>query len=289
MKKILFPLAFSANAKQNFLYALDWAKKFDATLVVMHALGISKVDKSGVNDWNELGSEIMNKMMEFVEENQTRKFQAVNIEYTVQIGFPVNAIELVIEEEEIDMVVMGMRTHPTALEAYFSSVAMELISRVSIPVLLIPDSNKFEEIKNMTYTFNFDFKELVVIHKLLVWCKKTKTALNCLHVLEADEELDVKEFEILTIKEIFKQNKNFGEMIKFDMTCGKFEEIIDFLTTEKEMDLLVMLSHKRNFKTRFMEPSTASKVTRKMNIPVLILKEEYIFTPQKGGKLKYSV
>ena len=69
----------------------------------------------------------------------------------------------------------------------------------------------------------------------------------------------------------------------------KFEEIIDFLTTEKEMDLLVMLSHKRNFKTRFMEPSTASKVTRKMNIPVLILKEEYIFTPQKGGKLKYSV
>ncbi len=289
MKKILFPLAFSDNAIHNFNYALDWAKKFKATLVVMHALGISEADRSGTKDWNEIGSAMMDKMIKFVEENQPPTYQSVKISYTVQIGFPVNAIESIIAEEKIDLVVMGMRAHPTAVEAYFSSVAMDLISRVDIPVLLIPDTNKFEKIKNMTYTFNFEFKELSVIMKLLKWCKATKTTLKALHILESDENLELMEFQLETIKTLFKQNKKYGELINFDMSAGKLEELIMFLSNEEDMDLLVMLSHKRNFKFRFMEPSTASKVARRMDIPVLILKESYIFTTQFEGKKKYVV
>lgn len=277
MKKILFPLAFSPSAKQYFLYALDWAKKFNATLVVMHALGVSDTGPKGEKGWNEVGSEMMDKMMDFVIENSTKNFQDVKIQYIVQIGFPTNAIEAVTAGEDIDMIIMGMRAHATAVEAYFSSVAMNIISSVEVPVLLIPDTNKFDEIKNMTYTFNLEVKELPVILKIAEWAKKTKAILNLIHILENKENQDIKEVEFLALQSIFKGNRRLNELIDFKLSVGNFKEKIEDLSKELEMDLIVMLSHKRNFKTRYLMPSTASKVARTMDIPVLILKESYFF------------
>ena len=79
MNKILFPLEYSANARNNFLYALDWAKKIKASLLVMHALGSSNSNRAGEKEWNEEGKEAMDKLIDFVEENSPRKYQSVNI------------------------------------------------------------------------------------------------------------------------------------------------------------------------------------------------------------------
>ena len=203
MKKILFPLAHSENAKTNFLYALDWAAQFKTSLVILHALGISDAQKSDEKDWNEIGSKCMDDMIDFVDMHCTPQYSHVKIEYVVPVGFPTESIVSAIKEEEIGLVIMGMRAHKTALGAYLSSVALDVLSRVDIPVLLIPDGHRFAPVNNMTYTFDLQFKELVVIEKLIQWCKMLEARLHCLHILEDDEDHDVMERKFSAIEDIY--------------------------------------------------------------------------------------
>jgi len=285
MKRILFPTEFSPNAVHNFYYALDWAKKFNADLVVMHALKQSEGDRTGQKSWEEIGEEFKDKMKNFVATNLSPAYHAVNIEYEIEIGFPVESIERQVSENNIDMIVMGMEAHKTALEAYFSSVAMDIISTVQVPVLLIPNTSKFEVISNMTYTFNFEFEELGAILNLLQFNEITQSTLTCLHVLESDENKQEMQYKFDAAFALFKNHKRYGDNVHLRMTSGIFEQIIDSIVKEESVDMLVMLSNRRDFTARFMEPSTASKVARKMDIPVLILKHDYFFKNHIQGSL----
>ena len=271
MKKILFPLAFSENAPNIFLFALDWAAKFDASIVVMHSLGLSKIQKEGTKNWDELTRKTMLKMEEFVKENTPSAYQSIQVTYVLPIGFAATEIENVAKTEEIDLIVMGMKAHRTAISSYFSSVAIEVVSWTNIPVLLIPETTAFLEIKNMVYTFDLQLKELAIIQQLLKWVKQLEANLSCLHVVESNEQLSEKEIEMAAVSSLFYHHKKHQDRISFYLTEGNFERVVKHTSVNHGMDLLVMLSHHRNFKTRWVQPSTAIKIVRSVEVPILSL------------------
>ena len=273
MKKILFPIAFSPNVVQNYLYALDWAKKSKATLVIMHALGYSKEDRSEIKNWEEVGSESIDLMVIFTKDNTPDEYKSVKLKYNVQIGLPVASILKIVEQEKIGLVVMGMDVDSSGVETSFSRVAMDTISRVEVPFLLIPKTNKFEEIKRMVYTFDFEFRELVILQKLMKLGGNTNTDLTCLHILESDEDMEIMDRQYEAVVSIFKNHKKFGNRIDFQMTVGTFDEMVDRWIDREKMDIMVMLSSKINFQTRFTDLITTNKISRKTEIPILVFKE----------------
>lgn len=284
MKKVLFPLAHSENARTNFLYALDWAAQFKASLVVMYAvdnLSLHNNKKTG-----EANIESTKAMMEFVSMNKPSQYAYVKIEYVVPIGFPVEAILTAIKEDDIGMVVIGRQAHPTAMETYFSDVALDVLHKVNIPVLLVPENHDYHPIRNIIYPFDLKFKEFVVIEKLIEWSKLLEARLNCIYVLEKNKDYEKIDRLFSTIEDIYFNHKKSRDHIQFEMTEGKFtESMIEFIE-QLEMDLLVIHSNQKNIKEHFS--SKSNTITSQINIPILVVKESYMLS-HKFFKIKESV
>ena len=52
----------------------------------------------------------------------------------------------------------------------------------------------------------------------------------------------------------------------------EFEKGVQDFVIEQQVDLLVTQSHTRNWKFRYVDPSSSNRIARRINIPMLILK-----------------
>ena len=110
MQTILAPTDFSDNAKNAVVYAAQLAKKLNASVVLLHAYmlptPVSEVPYVMVN------AEEMQKENERLAGETVEKLRAtygITATSIVRLGFPSEEIEAVIEDQPVDIIVMGMK------------------------------------------------------------------------------------------------------------------------------------------------------------------------------------
>lgn len=270
MKKILFATEFSDHAPTVFTYAVELAYFFKAKLVMMHAFGKPEVRATSQKNLTDKADAVVDKLIELADNHISEEYKKeITIDYHAKVGFPAEAILEIALEEEADLIVIGMTGKTNALGTIFGSTAQAILSRADCQVLAIPAKAQFEGIDNIAFTTNFEFMDFEAIHYLRKWSETFEAPIHCLHIVEKNENETGALRKMMVIRETFKNDP----MVECDIRRGDFVQGIEKFARSKKADVVAMLSHKRNFIARITENSTVQGVAKRINLPLLVIKD----------------
>ena len=155
IKKILYATDLSKNSSYAFIYAIDMAKKHNASIVILHAIEPIRpyiVSEGGIRVFELLEKakekeremdieEIKNHLQGFCKKAEAQMgppcVELVS-KILVPLGHPVEEIFKVADEEGCDAIVLGTHGKGFLKQTFLGSVAGSVLERTRKPVFIIP-------------------------------------------------------------------------------------------------------------------------------------------------------
>jgi nucleotide-binding universal stress UspA family protein/mono/diheme cytochrome c family protein len=139
-KSILVPVDFGPNSTRSLDYALTLARRFEASLHVIHvcevpALATGSMDAYAIaySNWSQqLGDEAERELVKLVA-----KLTGVTVTTEVLFGNPARAIVSAAHIRDIDLIVMGTHGHGPLMHALMGNVAERVVRTATCPVLTV--------------------------------------------------------------------------------------------------------------------------------------------------------
>lgn len=276
MKKILFPTDFSEVASNAFVHALEFAKIVQGQLVLLHTFELPVYDNQFFpENYNVVFDSLQLSEFEMFKEEipklrmiaAERNLDKIKMTHRLMDGNLIYNIKRAIKEEKIDFVVMGT-SGASGWEAFFlGSNAGSVISAIDVPVLSVPLEAKFKKVETIGFTTRYRAKDKKALKDVLDIAKKMKAKVRCLYVKTNNS--DVAE---ATMKHWEKEFE--GEPVIFSVIPSDDVKstIIDFVLF-KDIDLLAMMTYKRNFFVELFKPSLTQKFANDFDVPILAMHE----------------
>jgi len=148
--------------------------------------------------------------------------------------------------------------------------AREIIENANCPVLLVPYETMFNGYKKIAFATTLTSSDINVLHSLSSFAKYLNAEILITHV--ADEESPNPED--------FNASKSFLEMVSSKIDYAKIfyrlikgknvDTSLDWLSAQIDIDLLVLVHHKRDFFQRIFEGSITQKLADHLTKPMLV-------------------
>ncbi len=276
MKKILFPTDFSEVASNAFVHALEFAKIVQGELVLLHTFELPVYDNQFFpENYNVVFDSLQLSEFDMFKEEipklrmiaAERNLDKIKMTHRLMDGNLIYNMKRAIKEEKIDFVVMGT-SGASGWEAFFlGSNAGSVISAIDVPVLSVPLEAKFKKVETIGFTTRYRAKDKKALKDVLDIAKKMKAKVRCLYVKTNNS--DVAE---ATMKHWEKEFE--GEPVIFSVIPSDDVKstIIDFVLF-KDIDLLAMMTYKRNFFVELFKPSLTQKFANDFDVPILAMHE----------------
>ncbi len=278
MKAILIPTDFSPNANKALDFAVQIAKKASAKIIIIHACDLFDITfKDRIKTEEEYNQKII------VEATTKLKMLKESIEGTEQLvaetqlykGSAQDTILLAAGEYHADLIVMGTLGDSAIKEKIFGSKTAGIIGKSKAPVLAVPllsewynpetislAVNNFEEKPGIT-ALVFELAGLFKA-KVQVALFTDKIAAGSIDYLQ--DERNISAYEI-KIKAKYKNiNINASHLDGYN-----FQDTLDSYIAEEKVDMLAMVTHKRNFLEGIFNRSMTRKMSYHTRIPLLAL------------------
>ena len=277
MKKILFPTDFSETAENAFVYALNMAKSLEAELIVLHVYDVAIISYEGyspitleVYESIELGNfenfkDYIPKLREIASQHHLER---VVMRHVLEEGDLIYAINNIVKQEDINLIVMGTNGASGMQELFLGSTTGSVISNVPTTLLCVPIDAKFKKIEKIGFTTRYRDKDRKALKNVLKIANKLKATVKCLYVKTSDS--DVTDEKISDWREEFKIDQlNFFITSNDDLE----NEVFEFVESQN-IDVLAMLTYKRGFFESLFKKSFAKKLSYHSEIPLLVLHED---------------
>lgn len=265
LKNILVPTDFSENADHALQYALNLAKSFKLNIYVFNAHVANNQSGMVLSINDTIKQEREDELEALLTKIRPELDDDVISGHVAIVHNPVDAVCKEALTKKSDLIVMGS-TGATGLKKIFlGSTASNVIRKTNIPVLTVPDDVAVTAPKHITLAIDtqdidYDFFLLPIMNLLL----GLKPKFTITHV-EDENKID-------KTKGIFKFFTNSGISYEYQQLKGdNIEEVLLQHVEESNTDLLCMLSHKRSFFQRLMQPSLSQKIVMGNKIPLLVL------------------
>ncbi|TDD93662.1 universal stress protein [Flavobacterium cellulosilyticum] len=276
MKKILFPTDFSEVANNAFIHALEFAKIVNGEIILLHTFELPVYDNQFFpENYNILFDSLQLSQFDMFKDEipklrsiaKERNLDKIKLSHRLMDGNLIYNIKKAIKEDAIDFVVMGT-SGANGWEAFFLGTNTgNVLSVVEVPVLSVPLEAEFKKIKTIGFTTRYRNKDKKALKEVLKIAKKTHAEVRCLYVKTANS--DVSDEKIKKWETEFK-----GEPIVFSVIPSEDikDTIFDFVLY-KEIDILAMITYKRNFFAELFNPSLTIKFLNTLCIPILAMHE----------------
>lgn len=276
MKKILFPTDFSAAANNAFIYALELAAKLNASITTLHTyhqpdLASAHLPNTLLEVYDSIELEEFEDYKDAVPLlraiAEEKGFQDIPVYNVMKTGAPIATIIEYAKKDAVDMIVMGTEGAYGLTEIFTGSVAGEVLENAPCPVLVIPSEARFDgRLDRIAVTTEFRQEEKKVIEKLqeLAGTIGAYVTVYCVNVDLAHVEPYTQRMEKWKAEFSEYDNMQFDVLDAMDME----KAMRDFLET-KEIDMLVMMTKKRNFFKELFNFSMTKKLAYHLDTPIL--------------------
>ena len=277
MKRILFPTDFSETANNAFVYALEMAKHLGAEFIVLHVYDSPNLTYEGCpSSIASIYETIELKNFENFKDQipylrkiaEDHHFESVKMSHVLRRGNLVKIIKEIAEAENIDLIVMGTHGASGLKEVFLGSNTGFVITQVPITLLCVPIEAKFEKIKNIGFTTLFKEEDKKALLEVLTIAKKFHAKVKCLTVKTSNSKL--------TYERIEKWQSDFKkEAVEFFVIpSDNIKKTINDFLVQQEIDILAMLTHKRNLIEELFTQSLTQKLSFQSKTPILVLHEK---------------
>ncbi|XOV93382.1 MAG: universal stress protein [Bacteroidota bacterium] len=270
VNSILVPVDFSVCSKNALKIAIELSKKWNSRLRVMHStflpsttvgVGDAMVQPIG-GDYDEYESPFEEIELEFPE---LQNISYVSKEYHSVVT---DAIYTEIEENNIDLVVMGTKGTHDILEKWMGGITTTVIDFAKVPVLVIPEN--ITSVKALKIGIAADFHRIEPHNLNLI--KKIADSFDSevqvFNIGTNEERMDFQHSKAKSLLEDhFKKEKLSYHQILDEKTSHGIFEYID----QHKIDLLVMFPRHHKLLERMFKASETKKVAMRIKIPMLAI------------------
>ena len=286
VQRILVPIDFSDYSVNACKYAIGLAEKMNAEIKLMHVYYNPVVNSMPLTDtyyyqvnMDEIIREIEVRAKESMEKFygdlkekiEIDNIQGVKLDYYLVRGIASDEIIAKSKDYKPDVIIIGTRGHGEKENDLIGSVTSKIIEDTKVPVLVIPEDSLYEGIStvNIMYATDFEESDFKALKKLMYIMSPFDIRLYCVHIGSLEEHAWDKA-KMNGLKE-----KLFSLYPDYEIECrliedGDFLKGIQSFIREKNIDIISMVTHKRNLLSKLLNPSKARKVLFHTNIPFLV-------------------
>jgi nucleotide-binding universal stress UspA family protein len=264
IKKILFPAEFADFDVNTYRYALELAKVFEAELAIMHAYGKTE-SGLGRGYGSEKEEDIQRLLEKFVADNTPEAFKTMDIQRIATLDYPIEGILHVAKDIGADLIIMSTVSYTQPGITHLSDQTLNIIRRArGYGTGRTSHSALSQGFETIVFSTDFEFDDLIVINELRRWCKKLDSKLHILHI--GRDEID----RMKALEEAYAGQNNMA----FDYIEGdKVKKTIEVFTEAIKPDMIVFTTTKRSFLSRILEGSVTQGVAKKIDAPMLTIKQ----------------
>jgi nucleotide-binding universal stress UspA family protein len=153
IQRILVPIDFSAYSKEALKYAIPFARKFKAEVLLLHVVepaiypadfNFGQVGIPAIED--ELRSKANEELQKLVEQEVKRRARSSVL---IKVGKPFLEIITTAREERIDLIIMATHGHSGIEHILFGSTAERVVRKAHCPVLTVRTREMYEKTVEM--------------------------------------------------------------------------------------------------------------------------------------------
>jgi len=277
MKTILLPTDFSDNAWNAIKYAIQLYNDelctfylFNTYTPVIYNVGFG-LDTSTqyiLNDAAKTASETgLKELMERIAKefgtNSSHTFKPLAKFNTLVFG-----IKELLDEQPIDLIVMGTKGATGAKEVLFGSNTVHVFKHIKAPILAIPADFAYESPHEILFPTDLQttydktplnlLKDIAVTHNSRV---------NALHVSTGYELTAAQEAHKATLERFFSG----GAYLYHEMEQMEVPEAIQKFQLRYKINMLAMINNKHSIFENLFFKSTINKIGFHLNIPFLVM------------------
>ncbi len=276
MKTILVPTDFSKLSKVAVSYAIGFAKKIDARIILLSVINASSSSKTLMN-WKKLEKEMVKTAQQDADqliEEVKADAGDIDISFCSTLGFPIEAmIDQFAVRNKVDLIVMGSKGATGLKKAFMGSNAAAVIDTCSVPVIVVPGDAEFKQIKKLVYATDMQNvqKEIKTLTK---FTNIFDAHVHVLHVIPGNLPKDkVKELKRdwpqISLEEELIKTANNPKIHLHILKNESIAEAVDTFVIDKKADLLAMFTHRLDFYEKLFGKSVTRQLAFHNNVPLL--------------------
>ncbi len=276
IQHILVPTNFLDYAVNAGEYAVQLAAQYDAKVTLFHTYHIPVVDPLIPSEYLSELAGTAEKTAERSISQQVEDLQEAfpeiseNICYQISMGFAADEILSIAHTMGVDAIVMGTRHGEKIQRILLGSVLGSILEKADVPVIVVPEKAKFKSIKNILFTSEFnDSEDVHSINRVLDFTSKLDATLYSLHIQE-DEPDENDLVRIQNIRALFEKKLGTGKVHFENIAYDDILEGIAKYAKVNDIDLAVMVTHKRNFFEKLFDRSLTKQMAYKTDVPLAV-------------------
>jgi nucleotide-binding universal stress UspA family protein len=273
MKTIIVPIDFSENADTALGYAVEFAKKESALLIVLHAYSVNYPSAEvSYSVMEEIRANAKREAEEQLKNNCLKNIKAGDISFT-SIAVEGGAVSVVLEtakEKKADLIIMGTKGAGNVLNQIFGSTAAKVIEKASCPVIAIPSNIVYKPIEKITYATDYLNSDLSNLENIVEFAKPFAAQVNILHIANEgqspeDDKAMMKSFMEKVNNKISYNNTSF-QILNGD----NIEQVLEDYLESNSADILAMSAHHRDFFDKILGKSITKHMAYYSTIPLMV-------------------
>lgn len=269
-----FSLAHHLNLKAILFHTYTVNKTVMATIGEAYA---TKKDEEERRQTESQVAEQMNLLKESIDQKiKNGELPKIEFRSIMREGIPEEQILEFAEIFKPFAIVMGTRGCGQKELDMIGSVTAEVMERSKVPVFTVPEKPHFfslDSVKHIACSSNFEDGDLTIYSKLLkVINQKSQPNSNiAIHFIHYDQEDDKwADIKLRGMKNYFQE---YYPSIKIEYHLLKGNDILSaydqFIQTHN-IDVISIVTHRRNLLKRMFNPSMARKIVFHTNTPMMV-------------------
>ena len=263
---------FSPASRDAFRYGVALAAEDQAKIVLLHVYTPGEFEPFVPISMQEA---LMNAKQDLalkhfakVEEELSREFlQKVDLDVRVEVGAVAEQILWTSKEIHADLIVLGRRDGQQLLQRFLGNTATHIIQLAPCPVLIVPESVEFQGFNRIAYGTNFESEDIEAINHVLKIASQHQAKVFCVHVQQKGDSENA--FKQSILQEAYQHDLTMHKLYFDTLGHKSISEGLNEYLEENDIDLLVMLTHRRGILSQLFHSSKTKQIALQSKVPIL--------------------
>lgn len=281
-KHIMVPTDFSETAAKALEFAVRSTEFLPAKITLIHSHEVSDNLMTGyVGVDKEFSMSLLNEAAEKLGDIQREIKQKYGVEIKTEISGKSlgNALKGAIKNEGVDLIVMGTLGAGGTGNKIWGSTTSAIIGKTKVPVMAVPSNYQWTKPEKILFATNRFERETGVLDYIFEMADLYMSQVRTAVFTDSDSdkaETFVKHDTKLKDYEAFLKDEYREDTLSARHLLGDdFEETIQEYISEKDVDILIMVTYQGGFWSRFFNPSKTKKMSYTTKIPLLAIPAGY--------------
>ena len=273
MKRILVPTDFSKHSEYALKVAAQFAKKYDAEILLVHMLELPHQGNDAVSHGHEI-PEIMffkNAMLKKMDEFMNKEYlEDVAVSQIIKLEHAFDGVMKVIESNDVDLIIMGSHGASGAKEMFVGSNAEKVVRNSKVPVLVIKDDKKDFNIDNFVFASDFSNEIKKPFENVVKFANEFGSTLHLVNINTPNNFRSTR-----TAKKLMDEFVSDYKIEKYKTHIyndSNIEAGVLHIASDLNADLIGMCTHGRKGLAHFLNGSVSESLVNHAHKPVMTFK-----------------